>query len=71
MNTRTPVGLVLAACIAIAHMGISADALDGMLRSLEPAVIARIVDDRVILDLRTILPEQDELLADLLVGLRR
>ncbi|MEP7003794.1 MAG: L-seryl-tRNA(Sec) selenium transferase [Chloroflexota bacterium] len=35
----------------------------GALRRAELPVIARIVDDRVVLDLRSVLPEQDELLA--------
>ena len=37
------------------------------LRSLDPPVVARIEHDRVVLDLRTVLPDQDELLAALLV----
>ena len=34
------------------------------LRSLDPPVIARIEHDRVVLDLRTVLPEQDDPLLD-------
>jgi L-seryl-tRNA(Ser) seleniumtransferase len=34
----------------------------GLLRKADPPVIARIVDDRVVLDLRSVLPEHDELL---------
>jgi L-seryl-tRNA(Ser) seleniumtransferase len=37
----------------------SADALAAALRHADPPVIARIEDDRVVLDLRAILPEQD------------
>ena len=36
------------------------------LRSLDPPVIARIEHDRVVLDLRTVLPDQQELLAQVL-----
>ncbi len=43
--------------------GLSADEIEERLRGLEPPVIARIQDDRVVLDLRTVLPEQDQLLA--------
>ena len=34
----------------------------GALRMTDPPVIARIIDDRVVLDLRSVLPEQDETL---------
>jgi L-seryl-tRNA(Ser) seleniumtransferase len=35
----------------------------GALRAADPPVVARIVDDRVVLDLRSVLPEQDDELA--------
>ena len=35
----------------------------GALRKADPPVIARIIDDRVVLDLRSVLPEDDERLA--------
>jgi len=38
---------------------------DRRLRDLDPPVIVRIDDDRVVLDLRTVLPEQDAQLARL------
>jgi L-seryl-tRNA(Ser) seleniumtransferase len=53
--------------VAIAKSDLSADALDGRLRQLTPAVVARIEDHRVVLDLRTVLPEQDAQLASLLL----
>ncbi len=40
----------------------------GALRLADPPVIARIIDDRVVLDLRSLLPEQDELLAAAVIG---
>lgn len=52
--------------LSIAREGQSADATQAWLRTLDPPVVARIEGDRVVLDLRTVLPEQDELLADLL-----
>jgi L-seryl-tRNA(Ser) seleniumtransferase len=53
--------------LAIARDGPSADALEARLRALDPPIIARIVNDALVLDLRTVLPEQDELLASLLM----
>jgi L-seryl-tRNA(Ser) seleniumtransferase len=35
----------------------------GALRRADPPVIARIIDDRIVLDLRSVLPEHDEQLA--------
>jgi L-seryl-tRNA(Ser) seleniumtransferase len=55
--------------IAIEREGASAAALEARLRGLPTPVIARIVDDRVVLDLRTIPPESDEQLVSLLIGL--
>jgi L-seryl-tRNA(Ser) seleniumtransferase len=45
--------------IAVEKKGLSASALEEQLRGLNPAVIARIDHDRVVLDLRTVLPHQD------------
>jgi L-seryl-tRNA(Ser) seleniumtransferase len=39
----------------------------GALRAADPPVIARIVDDRVVLDLRSVLPEQDVELTDAVI----
>lgn len=51
------------ALIALKHPRHSADALDERLRHQTPPVIARILGDRVVLDLRTVAePEEDELL---------
>ncbi len=52
--------------LALTHPAHRADALETYLRSLETPVIARIDNDRVVLDLRTVLPEQDQLLLDML-----
>ena len=49
----------------------SAARLEARLRELQPPVVARIEQDRVVLDLRTVLPEQDDLLATTLIGLAR
>jgi L-seryl-tRNA(Ser) seleniumtransferase len=51
------------ALLALTHDSLSADALDRALRRSEPPVIARIISDRLFLDLRTVAEdEEDELL---------
>jgi L-seryl-tRNA(Ser) seleniumtransferase len=52
--------------LSIAKDGESADATERWLRSLDPPVIARIEHDLVVLDLRTVLPDQDQALTTLL-----
>ena len=52
--------------VAIAQDQLSPDALEENLRRLTPPVIARIEGDRVVLDLRTVLPGQDDQLLALL-----
>jgi L-seryl-tRNA(Ser) seleniumtransferase len=52
--------------LAIARDGESADATERWLRSLDPPVIARIEHDRVVLDLRTVLPAEEGTLVSLL-----
>lgn len=47
---------------AVALVSDSADGLAAHLRACDPPVVARIEDDRVLLDLRAILPEQDPIL---------
>ena len=51
--------------VAIEKPDLTPDALEERLRGLTPPVIARIEHDQVLLDLRTVLPEQDEMLAAL------
>ena len=45
------------------------DALEARLRHSDPPIIGRIEHDRLLLDLRTVLPEQDQALTDALVEL--
>jgi len=52
--------------VVIEKDGASADPLAERLRRLAPPVIARIEHDRVLLDLRTVLPHQDQQLLELL-----
>jgi L-seryl-tRNA(Ser) seleniumtransferase len=46
--------------IALRHPGLTSDAFAGALRSQHTPVIGRIENDRVVLDLRTVAPEDDE-----------
>ena len=55
--------------VAIDRHGLSPDALEAALRRLTPPVIARIEGDRVLLDLRTIAPDQDRLLVALVTAI--
>jgi L-seryl-tRNA(Ser) seleniumtransferase len=60
-------GVELPTClVAIEKTGLSADALEERLRQLTPPVVARIERDRLVLDLRTVLPDEDGKLAVLL-----
>jgi L-seryl-tRNA(Ser) seleniumtransferase len=52
--------------LAITCEGLSADELSTRLRSSNPPIIARVEDGRVLLDLRTVFPEQDEIVASAL-----
>ncbi len=54
--------------IALSHPSAHASELEARLRAGDPPVIARIEDDRVVLDLRTVLPEEDEVLARLITS---
>jgi L-seryl-tRNA(Ser) seleniumtransferase len=55
-----PSAVLATRLITIASDIHSADALANVLRKNDPPVIARVEDDRVLLDLRTVFPEQDE-----------
>ena len=52
--------------VALRVPGTSADQLEAALRALTPPVIGRIEDDQLVLDLRTVLPEQEDLLVEAL-----
>ena len=48
--------------LALTHHGLSADSLEAALRGLDMPVIARIEHDRVVLDLRTVFKDEDDVL---------
>jgi len=50
--------------LALSSHGVSADSLLERLRAHKPPVVARVENDRVVLDLRTVFPEQDQGLVD-------
>jgi len=54
--------------VSIQSQESSASQIETRLRDNSPPILARVENDRVLLDLRTVLPEQD---ADLVVGLKR
>jgi len=45
--------------VALEKSGLTADALEARLRQLTPPIVARIERDRLVIDLRTVFPEQD------------
>jgi L-seryl-tRNA(Ser) seleniumtransferase len=53
--------------IALTCYSLSANELAARLRASDPPVIARVEQGRVLLDLRTVFPEQDEVLTKVLV----
>ena len=57
------------ALVRVEHASLSASALDEALRRGSPPVVARILDDRVVLDLRTISEEEETELTDALASL--
>ncbi len=52
--------------LAVTCKDLTADELAGHLRASDPPIIARVEDGRVLLDLRTVFPEQDQALAQAL-----
>jgi L-seryl-tRNA(Ser) seleniumtransferase len=54
--------------LAVTSKKLSADEIAARLRASTPPVIARVEEGRVLLDLRTVFPEQDSVLLE---GLRR
>jgi L-seryl-tRNA(Ser) seleniumtransferase len=55
--------------IALRHSRLSAAAMEKRLLAMRPPVIARTESDAVLLDLRTVLPEQDKVLVQALTAL--
>ena len=64
----TPGASVASFAVALEARGLSDDALSGRLRAWEPAVVTRTHAGRVLLDLRTVFPAQDEVVLAALRG---
>jgi L-seryl-tRNA(Ser) seleniumtransferase len=61
-----PSAVVPTTLVSVSHREMSADSLRSRLRTNHPPIITRVEDGRVLLDLRTVFPEQD---ADLAIAL--
>ena len=57
--------------LAVTCAGLSADELAARLRACEPPIVARVEEGRVLLDLRTVFPEQDDAVARALLTISR
>lgn len=66
MGGGTTAGTTLSSFAVEMHCGVGASVLLAELRRQTPPVIARVQHERVLLDLRTVAPEQDTLLVELL-----
>lgn len=54
--------------LALRSGSMSADQLAARLRAAQPSIVARVEEEQVLLDLRTVFPEQDEILARALLS---
>lgn len=61
-----PSALLPTRLLAVTTEGLSADELATRLRASDPPIVARVEEGRVLLDLRTVFPEQDLVVADAL-----
>jgi L-seryl-tRNA(Ser) seleniumtransferase len=61
-----PSALLPTRLLAMTCEGMSADELSARLRASDPPVIARVEEGRVLLDLRTVFPQQDEALVQVI-----
>ena len=55
----TPGAVLPTVLVAVSCKGLSADQVAARLRAAKPAVVARVEEGRVLLDLRTVFPEED------------
>jgi L-seryl-tRNA(Ser) seleniumtransferase len=61
-----PSSVLPTALLALTCDNLSADELSAKLRHFDPPIIGRVEEGRVLLDLRTVHPEQDSFIADAL-----
>ena len=67
----SPEKLFESRAVSLRHPEISADGLAARLRSAKPAIVARVEDDAALLDLRSIAPDEDRIVAESLGALMR
>jgi L-seryl-tRNA(Ser) seleniumtransferase len=67
----TPGAALPTVLLAVACKGLNAGQLAARLRAAEPAVIARVEERRVLLDLRTVFPEEDAAVAQALAAIAK
>ncbi|HET8824827.1 MAG TPA: L-seryl-tRNA(Sec) selenium transferase [Terriglobales bacterium] len=63
-----PSSMLPTTVLALTCYSLSANELAGRLRAADPPVIARVEEGKVLLDLRTVFPEQDRVLTQVLVN---
>ena len=63
-----PGSALATALVAVRHASMTASELEARLRHSDPPVVVRIQEDRVLVDLRTVPPEQDARLLEILNG---
>ena len=64
-----PSSVLPTSLLAVTREGLRADEISARLRSSEPPIVARVEEGRILLDLRTVFPEQDEKVIAALRGL--
>lgn len=64
-----PTAVLPTRLLALTHRELSADGLSARLRQANPPIIARVEEGRVLLDLRTVFPEQDSEIVSVLNSL--
>jgi L-seryl-tRNA(Ser) seleniumtransferase len=64
-----PASAIPTRLVALEARGLTADSLEQRLRGLDTPIVARVERERVVLDLRTVRPEEDECLAGQLLAL--
>ncbi len=65
-----PSSVLATKLLAITHLDLSAEEIATRLRNSDPPIIARVEDGRVLLDLRTVFPNQDAIIAEALRRIR-
>jgi L-seryl-tRNA(Ser) seleniumtransferase len=66
-----PIAEISTCCLAVTHSGLSAPDLEKHLRGSDPAVLPRVKDDTVLLDLRTVSDDEVTVLAGIIASIDR